>query len=131
MSSKLIIQMCIKFLIGLFIVSLLLFLPAESIYYWNAWIFMGVLFIPMFAIGIILLIKSPELLAKRLNTKEEDKRDFTLIDALKQGLSTVNVPILYDADIGHIPPQMQIVNGAIGKVDFSDGKASVWQSFLK
>ena len=131
MSSKLIIQMCIKFLIGLFIVSLLLFLPAGSIYYWNAWIFMGVLFIPMFAIGIILLIKSPELLAKRLNTKEEDKRDFTLIDALKQGLSTVNVPILYDADIGHIPPQMQIVNGAIGKVDFSDGKASVWQSFLK
>lgn len=72
MNCKLIIQMCIKLLIGLFIVSLLLFLPAGSIYYWNAWIFMGVLFVPMFAIGIILLIKSPELLAKRLNTKEKE-----------------------------------------------------------
>lgn len=60
----------------------------------------------------------------------KDKRDFTFIDALKQGLDTLNVPILYDADIGHIPPQMQIVNGAIGKVDFADGKATVWQSFL-
>lgn len=57
---------------GLLIISLLLFLPAGSIYYWNAWIFMGVLFIPMLAIGIILLIKSPELLAKRLNTKEKE-----------------------------------------------------------
>lgn len=60
----------------------------------------------------------------------EDKHDFTLIDALKQGLGTLNVPILYNADIGHIPPQMQIVNGSIGKVDFTDGKTTVWQSFL-
>jgi hypothetical protein len=51
-----------KVLIGLLIVSLLLFLPAGSIYYWNAWIFMGVLFVPMLATGIILLMKSPELL---------------------------------------------------------------------
>lgn len=72
MNCKLIIQMCIRYLLGLLIVSLLLFLPAGSIYYWNAWIFMGVLFIPMLAIGIILLIKSPELLAKRLNTKEKE-----------------------------------------------------------
>lgn len=57
---------------GLLIISLLLFLPAGSIYYWNAWIFMGILFIPMLAIGIILLIKSPELLVKRLNTKEKE-----------------------------------------------------------
>jgi muramoyltetrapeptide carboxypeptidase LdcA involved in peptidoglycan recycling len=61
----------------------------------------------------------------------KDKRDFTLIDALKQGLGSLNVPVLYDADIGHLPPQMQIVNGAIGKIDFADGKASVRQSFLK
>lgn len=72
MGSKLIIQTCIKLLIGLFIVSLLLFLPAGSIYYWNAWIFIVVLFVPMLATGIILLMKSPELLAKRLNTKEKE-----------------------------------------------------------
>jgi len=56
-----------------------------------------------------------------------DKRDFTLIDALEQGLGSLNVPVIYDADIGHIPPQMQIVNGAIGKVEFVDGKATVRQ----
>ena len=60
----------------------------------------------------------------------KDKRDFTLIDALKQGFGSLNVPVLYDADIGHIPPQMQIVNGAIGKVEFADGKANVRQNFL-
>jgi len=57
-----------------------------------------------------------------------DKLDFTLIDALKQGLGSLDVPVIYDADIGHIPPQMQIVNGSIGKVEFVDGKATVWQT---
>lgn len=58
----------------------------------------------------------------------KDKRDFTLIDALKQGLGSLDVPVLYDADIGHIPPQIQIVNGSIGKVEFTDGKATIRQS---
>lgn len=58
----------------------------------------------------------------------EDKRDFTLIDAMKQGLGALNVPILYDADIGHLPPQMQIVNGSIGQVEFADGKATIRQA---
>ena len=72
MKHKLLIQLCTKLLMGMIIISLLLFLPAGSIYYWNAWIFMGVLFIPMFAAGTILLWKSPDLLAKRLNTKEKE-----------------------------------------------------------
>jgi len=72
MQSKLLIQAITKFLMGLVIVSMLLFLPAGTIYYWNAWLFMGVLFIPMFIIGLILLLKSPNLLAKRLNVKEEE-----------------------------------------------------------
>lgn len=59
----------------------------------------------------------------------KDKRDFTFIDTLEQGLGSLGVPILYDADIGHIPPQIQIVNGAIGKVEFFDGKATLWQCF--
>lgn len=56
-----------------------------------------------------------------------DKRDFTLTDALKQGLGPLHVPVLYDADIGHIPPQIQIVNGAMGEVKFSGGRATVSQ----
>jgi muramoyltetrapeptide carboxypeptidase LdcA involved in peptidoglycan recycling len=58
----------------------------------------------------------------------KDTQDFTLTDALRQGLDGLNVPIIYDADIGHIPPQMQIVNGALGEVDFTNGKATVRQT---
>ena len=57
----------------------------------------------------------------------KDKCDFTFIDALKQSLENLNVPVLYDADIGHVPPQMQIVNGAIGSVEFIRGKATIRQ----
>jgi muramoyltetrapeptide carboxypeptidase LdcA involved in peptidoglycan recycling len=46
---------------------------------------------------------------------------------LGQGVGGLNVPVIYDADIGHIPPQMQIVNGAYGKVEFADGRATVTQ----
>lgn len=72
MQSKLLIQAITKLLMGLVIVSMLLFLPAGTIYYWNAWLFMGVLFIPMFIAGLILLLKSPNLLSKRLNVKEKE-----------------------------------------------------------
>ena len=60
----------------------------------------------------------------------QDKGDFALVDALQQGLGRLNLPVLYDTDIGHIPPQMQIVNGAIGTVDYTDGKATVRQRHL-
>lgn len=58
-----------------------------------------------------------------------DKRDFTLIDALKQGLDELNIPVIYDADIGHIPPQIQIINGAIGRVEYANGKAIIRQKY--
>ena len=72
MQNKLLIQAITKFLMGLIMVSILLFLPAGTIHYWNAWLFMGVLFIPMFIAGLILLLKSPNLLSKRLNVKEKE-----------------------------------------------------------
>ena len=54
-------------------IGLLLFIPAGTINYWNAWLFMGLLFIPMFIVGIIMMIKNPDLLRKRLNAKENEK----------------------------------------------------------
>ena len=60
----------------------------------------------------------------------KDKRDFTLVDALMQGLGSLDFPVLYDADIGHVPPQIQIVNGAIGKVEFIKGKAKIIQELI-
>ena len=53
-------------------IGLLLFIPANTINYWNGWLFMGLLFIPMFIAGIVMMIKSPELLKKRLNAKEKE-----------------------------------------------------------
>jgi muramoyltetrapeptide carboxypeptidase LdcA involved in peptidoglycan recycling len=56
-----------------------------------------------------------------------DTREFTLVDALERGIGGLNVPVIYDADIGHIPPILQIVNGAYGEVEFNDGHAVIKQ----
>lgn len=71
MDGKLFSQALGKFLIGLIIIGLLLFIPAGTLNYFNGWLFMALLFIPMFIAGIIMFIKSPDLLRKRLNAKEE------------------------------------------------------------
>ena len=72
MDIKLFLQAIIKYVFGVLIVGGLLFIPANSFDYWNGWLFMGLLFIPMFIAGIILMIKNPELLRKRLNVKEQE-----------------------------------------------------------
>ncbi|MBQ9298087.1 MAG: isoprenylcysteine carboxylmethyltransferase family protein [Clostridia bacterium] len=72
MDIKLFIQAIIKYVFGVLIVGGLLIIPANSFEYWNGWLFMGLLFIPMFIAGIVLMIKNPELLRKRLNAKEQE-----------------------------------------------------------
>ncbi len=79
MTRKLFFQAICKFLFGLVLVGLLLFLPAWSLKYWNGWLFLGVLFIPMFIAGIVMMFKNPELLKKRLNAKEEEREQKTVI----------------------------------------------------
>ena len=70
---KLFFQALTKFLLGAVIFGLLIFLPAGSFQYWQGWLLMGVLFVPMFIAGIVMMVKNPELLRKRLNAKEEEK----------------------------------------------------------
>ena len=80
MNIKLFIQAIIKYVFGVLIVGALLFIPANSFEYWNGWLFMGLLFIPMFIAGIILMIKNPELLRRRLNaTEKEDEQKWVLL----------------------------------------------------
>ncbi len=79
MSMKLFIQAIVKFLLGIMLVGALLFIPAKSFSYWNAWLFMGLLFIPMFIAGIVMMIKNPELLKKRLNNKEKENEQKVVI----------------------------------------------------
>ena len=73
MDTKLFYQALMKFLSGVVILGLLIFLPAGSFHYWQGWLMMGVLFVPMFIAGLVMMVKNPELLRKRLNAKEEEK----------------------------------------------------------
>ena len=52
---------------------LLLFLPAGTLAFWNGWLLMGILFVPMFFAGLVMLIKNPALLKSRLNAKEKSR----------------------------------------------------------
>ncbi len=79
MNIKLFFQAITKFILGVVVIGLLLFIPANTIYYWNGWLFMGLLFVPMFIAGIILMIKNPELLRKRLNAKEKENEQKQVI----------------------------------------------------
>jgi len=79
MDKKLFIQAITKFILGFIIIALLLFLPAGTLNYWNAWLFIGILFVPMFIVGIILMIKNPNLLRKRLNAKEKESEQEVLL----------------------------------------------------
>lgn len=79
MDSKLFMQAVTKFLAGLLLVGLLLFLPAGTFAFWQAWLLIFILFVPMFIAGLIMMKKSPDLLRKRLNAKEEQTEQKTVI----------------------------------------------------
>ena len=79
MDTKLFYQALMKFLSGVVILGLLIFLPAGSFHYWQGWLMMGVLFVPMFVAGLILMVKNPELLRKRLNAKEEEQEQKAVV----------------------------------------------------
>lgn len=79
MDSKLFVKAITKFLSGLILVGLLLFLPAGTFAYPQGWLLMSILFVPMFIAGLIMMKKSPELLRKRLNVKEEQAEQKTVI----------------------------------------------------
>ena len=72
MTAKLFLQAITKYLIGVLMVGVLVFLPAGSFAYIEGWIFMGILFVPMFFAGIVMMIKSPDLLKSRLKAKESE-----------------------------------------------------------
>ena len=71
---KLFLEATIKFILGVVLVGILVFLPAGTFNYLGGWILMGILFIPMFIAGIIMMVKNPKLLASRLNAKEKEKK---------------------------------------------------------
>ena len=79
MNVRLFFQAIIKFVGGLLLVGSLLFLPAGTFKYPQAWLFIGIRVVPMFAAGLIMMIKNPGLLEKRLNAKEEQTEQKAVI----------------------------------------------------
>lgn len=79
MSVKLFVEAIIKFFAGVVLVGLIMFLSAGTILFLNGWLFMGILFVPMFIAGIVMMIKNPDLLRKRLDAKEESKEQDAVV----------------------------------------------------
>lgn len=71
MNKKLFLQAIVKFFSGILLVGLLVFLPAGTFSFFQGWLFMGILFVPMFIAGIVMMTKNPKLLESRLNAKEK------------------------------------------------------------
>ena len=72
MTVKLFISAILKFSLGAVLVGLLIFLPAGTFAYFNGWLFMGILFVPMFLAGLVMMAKNPRLLESRLDAKEKE-----------------------------------------------------------
>ena len=79
MNRHLFFQAIGKFLAGLLAVGALVFLPAGTLHYRNGWILLLILFVPMFAAGIVMMLSNPELLRKRLNAKESESEQKQVI----------------------------------------------------
>lgn len=76
---KLFLSAITKFSLGVLLVGALIFLPAGSWHFWQGWLLMGILFIPMFVAGLVMLGKSPDLLKSRLNAKEKRTRQDVVV----------------------------------------------------
>ena len=79
MTMKLFFQALLKFFAGVVLLGALTFLPAGTISYWNAWLLMGILFVPMFLAGIVMMFRKPDLLKKRLSAKEKEAEQSLVI----------------------------------------------------
>jgi protein-S-isoprenylcysteine O-methyltransferase Ste14 len=79
MKADLLAQALVKFFLGVMILGILIFLPAWSLHYWQGWLLMGILFVPMFVAGLVMLARNPELLRKRLNAKEQEAEQKTVV----------------------------------------------------
>ena len=79
MTKSLFLSAIGKFFLGVILVGFLIFLPAGTLAYFNGWLFMGILFVPMFLAGLVMMTKSPELLKKRLNAKEKEREQSLVV----------------------------------------------------
>ena len=79
MTMKLFLSAITKFLLGIALVGALIFLPAGTFSYLNGWLLMGILFVPMFLAGIVMLFRNPDLLKSRLNANEKQREQSLVV----------------------------------------------------
>ncbi|MBQ9877297.1 MAG: isoprenylcysteine carboxylmethyltransferase family protein [Bacteroidales bacterium] len=79
MGKKLLLSALTKFFLGVILLGALLFISAGSFSYWQGWLLMGILFVPMFVAGLILMARNPDLLQKRLNAREKEAEQKTVV----------------------------------------------------
>ena len=113
--AKLLLNALTKFLCGLLLVGALLFLPAGSFAFTGGWIFIGLLFIPMLILGAALLIKSPELLQKRLDAKEKEntQKGVVALSGLLFLAGFIVAGLDYRVGWSHVPTWLVIVASVI------------------
>lgn len=115
MDTKLFFETIGKFIFGIIIVGLLIFLPAGSLNYWNGWLFAGILFIPMFIVGIAMMFKSPDLLRSRLNAreKESEQKEVVLYSGLMFLVGFIVAGLNYRYDWIDIPNVIVIIGSCL------------------
>ena len=79
MDKGLLTQALVKFFLGVILLGVLIFLPAWSLKFWQGWLLMGILFVPMFVAGLVMMVGNPNLLRKRLNAKEQEAEQKTVV----------------------------------------------------
>jgi len=115
MNIKLFFEAILKFLLGLLLIIILLFIPAGTFNYWNGWLLIGLLFIPMFIAGIIMMIKNPNLLKSRLNVKEKEnsQKEVLLLSGLMFISGFIIAGLNYRYNWIHLPNVVVIISSII------------------
>ena len=118
---KLVFSALFKFLFGLLLVGVLLFLPAGSLHYKNAWLFIALLFIPILILGTVLAITSPELLKKRLNAKEKEgtQKGVAFASALLCLAGFITAGLDYRFSLSFVPPAVVIVASCVLLISYA------------
>ena len=115
MDSNLLFQATKKFILGLIVVGILIFGSAGTVNYPNGWMFIALLFIPMLLMGIILFIKAPDLLKRRLNAKENESEQKLLV--LISGLMFISAFVLaglnYRFNWSRLPDVVVLLSSAV------------------
>ncbi len=120
MSIKLFFEAIIKYLLGVILVGLLIFLPAGTLKYYNGILLMCLLFIPMFIAGIIMMIKSPNLLKSRLDVKEQEQEQKKVVklSGLMFVLGFVIAGLSYRYEFLLVPKSIVIISSIIFLISY-------------